>query len=348
MKSRLAPIAALLGLLATLPSYGQPAPTDVTVARPQRGEIHRYVTLPGTLRANQQATLYPKVAGYLKAVAVDKGDQVRAGQPLAELEVPELVAERSRYRAEVEVAQTALQRVDTAFARSPDLITPAAVDEAKARLKIAQANLERVETLIRYGQITAPFTGTITMRYADPGAFLAAPSAGGSAHNAALFTLMDFSTIRVNVGVPEMEAARVRVGQPVRVSVEGLGGRIFTGRVTRIGYALDEATRTMLVEADLPNPQGELRPGMYARVGIGVERHTDALLIPAAALVTERAGTSVFVLNEGKAQKVPVTAGFNDGDRVEIMKGVDPAQSVILVGRTNIAAGQPVRAVEGQ
>lgn len=338
----------LLSLAAALPLGAQPpsGPVEVKAARPTRGEINRYVTLPGTLRPNLQATLYPKVAGYLKSMAVDKGDRVKAGQLIAEIEVPELIAERSRYRAEVEVAQAAVQRVNTAFSKSPDLITPAAVDEAKARVQIAQANLERVETMLKYCQITAPFAGMITMRYADPGAFVAAPSAGGSAQNAALYTLMDFSVIRVQVPVPEMEAARVVADQPVRLTVEGLAGKVFTCRVTRFGYALDESTRTMLVEADIPNPQGELRPGMYARIGIGVEQHTNALLIPVEALVTERAGSSVFVATDGKAQKIPVTVGFNDGQKVEITKGLDAGQAVILVGRLALAPGQAVKVTE--
>ncbi|MBI4624642.1 MAG: efflux RND transporter periplasmic adaptor subunit [Verrucomicrobia bacterium] len=345
------PLSVLfLGLAAALPLGAQtPAgPAEVRTARPERGEIHRYVTLPGTLRANLQATLYPKIAGYLKSVAVDKGDRVRAGQPLAEIEVPELIAEQTRYRAEVEVAEAAAQRVNTAFSKSPDLITPSAVDEAKARVRIAQANLDRVETLLKYCQINAPFAGTITMRFADPGAFVAAPSAGGSAQNAALFTLMDFSVVRVYLPVPEFEASRVQVDQPVKVSVEGIPGKIYSGGVTRFGYVLDEATRTMLVEADIPNPGGELRPGMYAKVRIGVERHRDALLIPAGALVMERAAASAFVVADGKAQKIPLTVGFNDGEHVEVLKGLEAGQAVILVGKLALAPGQPVKVVESR
>jgi membrane fusion protein, multidrug efflux system len=346
MNSKLVFFAAVLA--APLFAQNAPAPVEVKTARPQRGEIDRFVALPGTLRPNLQATLYTKVAGYLKSVAVDRGDRVKAGQLLAEIEVPELIAERARYRAEVDVAQAAAKRVDVAFSKSPDLITPAVVDEAKARVQIAQANLERIDTMLKYGRIAAPFGGTITMRYADPGAFVAAPSAGGSAQNAALFTLMDFSTIRVHLPVPEAEASRIKTGQPVKLTVQGIPGKVFSGQVTRLGYALDEATRTMLIEADIPNASGELRPGMYANVRVGVERHTNALLIPAEALVTERAGASVFVVNEGKAQKIPVTAGFNDGEKAEIVKGLDAGQSVILVGRMTLAPGQAVKVVEAK
>jgi membrane fusion protein (multidrug efflux system) len=347
MKTKIFLSVTLSGFAAAT-LIGQPAaaPLEVKTAPPQRGDIYRYVALPGTLRADQQVTLYPKVAGYVKTIAVDKGDQVRAGQVLAEIEVPELVADVTRNRADVAVAEAAFQRVSSAQAKSPDLITPAASDEAKARLQIAKANLERTETLLGYTHIVAPFAGTITMRYADAGAFLAAPSAGGSAQNAALFTLADFRTVRAQIPVPEIEAARVRTGQPVKVTVDGLAGKVFAGQVSRLGYALDEATRTMLVEADLPNPDGELRPGMYARVRIGVEKHADALLIPADALVMEKTAAFAFVAASGKAQKIPLTIGFNDGQQVEVLKGLDAAQSVILVGKLTLAPDQPVKVTE--
>ncbi len=335
--------------LCVFPLGAQPAaPVEVKTVHPQRGEIVRYVGLPGTLHADQQVTLYPKVAGYLKTIAVDKGDQVRAGQVLAELEVPELAADVARYRADVAVAKVALERVTAAQAKAPDLITPAAADEAKARLQIAQASLDRTETLLGYARIVAPFAGTITMRFADVGAFLAAPSAGGAAQNAALFTLANFRTVRVQIPVPEIEASRVRPGQPVKLGVDGLAGKVFSGQVSRMGYALDESTRTMLVEADLPNSDGELRPGMYARARLGVEKHTDALLIPADALVMEKTAAFAFVANGGKAQKIPLTIGFNDGAQVEVLKGLDAAQAVILVGRLTLAPEQPVNATEAK
>jgi membrane fusion protein, multidrug efflux system len=339
---------ALLSFVAS-PLGAQPAtPLDVKTARPTRGDIYRYVALPGTLRADQQVTLFQKVAGYVKAIAVDKGDQVRAGQVLAEIEVPELVADVARYRADVEVADAAFQRVSAAQAKSPDLITPAAADEAKARLLIAKANLERTETLLGYTHIVAPFAGTITMRFADAGAFVAAPSAGGSAQNAALFMLADFRTVRAQVPVPEIEAARVRTGQPVKVTVDGLAGKEFAGQVSRLGYALDESTRTMLVEADLPNPEGELRPGMYAKVRIGVEKHADVLLIPADALVMEKTAAFAFITADSKAKKLPLAIGFNDGQQVEVLKGLDAAQSVILVGKLTLAPDQPVKITEAR
>ncbi|PYI87440.1 MAG: hypothetical protein DME26_06170 [Verrucomicrobia bacterium] len=127
------------------------------------------------------------------------------------------------------------------------------------------------------------------------------------------------------------------------MTVDGLPGRSFDGKVTRFSYALDEATKTMLAEIELPNPKLELRPGMYAIVKIGIERKEDALLVPVEALVAERAGASVFTVVDNKAKKIPVKTGFNDGANVEIVSGVKPDQALILVGKRTLGDGQAVQ-----
>ena len=185
------------------------------------------------------------------------------------------------------------------------------------------------------------------MRYVDPGAFIPAAT-GGNASSAAVLTLMDFNIVRAQVAVPEIEAALVREGQPVKLSVDGLPGKIFEGKVTRQSYALDEASKTMLIEADLPNPDLALRPGMYAIVKVGVEIHTNALLIPVESLVTEKANAFTFVADGGKAKKTALKIGFNDGARVEVSSGLTGNESVILVGKMTLADKQAVNVMEAR
>ncbi|MSU57278.1 MAG: efflux RND transporter periplasmic adaptor subunit [Pedosphaera sp.] len=325
-----------------------PKPAEVKVARPTRGEIIRYVTVPGGIRANQQATLYAKVAGYLKSLAVDKGDRVQAGQSLGEIEVPELLADSSKYKAEVKVAETDFQRVSAAQKKSPDLVTPQAVDEAKGRFEIASANLERTQTLLSYAKITAPFSGIVTARFVDPGAFIPSATSGSAAQNAAIVTLADFNTVRAQVALPEVEASLAQVGQPVKLTVEGLAGKTFEAKVSRLSYALDDATKTMLIEADLPNPDLALRPGMYATVKVGVEKHVDALLLPVEALVMEKANAFTFVAESGKAKKTAIKIGFNDGAKVEVLTGLKGNEAVILVGKMTLADGAAVNVTEAK
>jgi membrane fusion protein (multidrug efflux system) len=188
----------------------------------------------------------------------------------------------------------------------------------------------------------------VTARYVDPGAFIPAATSGSAASSAAVLTLMDFNIVRVQVPVTELEAPLVARGQPVKVAVEGLPGKAFDGRVSRIAYALDDATKTMLVEADLPNPKLELRPGMYASVKVGVEKHTDALLIPVEALVMDKMNAFAFVADGGKAKKTAIKPGFNDGARIEVLSGLKGDEAVILVGKMTLLDGAAVNATDGK
>ena len=332
---------------STLPPKKPGPPVSVKLVQPKRGEILRNISLTATVAANQQATLFAKVTGYLKTIAVDKGDEVKAGDVLAEIEAPELLADLSKFKAEFEIAELDSKRIGDAQKKAPDLVVAQTIDSAKAKSQMAKANLERAETLLGFTKITAPFAGIITKRFLDPGAFVPAAT-GGSAQNAALVTLADFKTVRVQVAVPEMEVPLIKKGLPVKVIVEELPGRDFRGTITRFSHALDDATKSMLAEIDLENSNGELRPGMYATVKIGVEKHSDVLLLPVEAVLAEKTGPSVFLVADGKAKKIPVKTGFNDGAFVEIVEGVLQNVPVIFLSKMTLANGQAVNVTEAK
>lgn len=345
----LAAMALLCGCERTTPapaSKPESPPIAVRLVRARKGEVTRSITLPGEVKAYQQATLYAKVGGYLKKIAVDKGDEVKEGDLLADIEVPEMLADLAKFKAEVAVAELDFKRVSEAQKKAPDLVVPQTVDAAKAKYDIAKANLERTETLLGFAKIIAPFSGVVTKRMVDPGAFIPAATSGSAAQSAALLTLMDYGKVRVQVAVPEPEVPFVIKGLPVKVSVEELRGRAYEGSVTRYAHALDEATKTMLAEIELPNPTRELRPGMYAIVRLVMERKSDALVIPVEALLAEKAGNAVFKVVDGKAKKVAVKTGFNDGVSAEILAGLNPDEPVILIGKLTLNDGQAVRVEE--
>ena len=325
-----------------------PPPPAVRLVRAHRGEIVRSITLPGNVRAWQEATLFAKVTGYLKTITVDKGDEVAAGTLIADIEVPELLADRLKTQAEVEVTAIDYRRVAEARRKAPDLVIPQTVDDADARHKIAAANLARIETLLGFTRISAPFAGIITRRFVDPGAFIPAATAGSTAQNAAIVSLADFSTVRVSVAVPEPDVPFITRDAPAVVTLQELPGKSFPGSVARFAYALDDTTRTMLAEIDLPNPDRELRPGMYASVTLAAERHRDALLLPLEAVLTQGSGKSVFIVDrEQRARKTAIKAGFEDSASVEVLDGLAPDQPVILLGKQSLQDGQPVNVVEG-
>lgn len=334
----------LFGALAALIATSAAADViELKATHPARGAITRFVALPGTVRANQQATLCAKVPGYLKTLSVDKGDAVKADQSLGEIEVPELTSDLAKFQAELKVAEIEFDRVSGAAKKAPDLVTAQSLSEAEGKLKVARARLDQTTTLLKYTRVVAPFAGIVTQRFVDPGAFIPVPTSG-TIQAAAIITLADFTTVRVQVAVPEAESALVQPGEPVRFAVDGLPGKSFEAVVSRISYALDEATRTMLIEADVHNDALALRPGMYATVKIGVETKADALLVPVEAIVMEKTNAFVFLAVDGKAKKTAVKLGFNDGSKAEIASGATEQDRVLLVGKTTLTDGQPVNA----
>lgn len=341
---RLCFLLSLASLALVLPLHAA-EPTKVKTAKVARADVVRYVTLPGTLKANQQATLYAKVAGYLTKMAIDKGDVVKADQVLAVIEVPELIADMKKYEADVKVAETDLGRLQEAQKKAPDLITPQTLDKARGAADVARANLQRTQTLLDFAKIVAPFNGLITQRFVDSGAFVPAATSG-AAQNAALFTIMETTVLRAQVAMPELDAALAAKGQSVKVSIEALPGKSFEATVSRTSGAIDEATRTMIIEADLPNKEGTLRPGMYATVKVGVDHHDNTLTVPVEALAMEKTNAFVFKVADGKAKKTAVTLGFNDGARAEVLTGLAEGEPIILVGKATFTDGQPVTMTE--
>ena len=321
---------------------------SVQTIRPKRGEIVHKVTLPGNVMAYQEATLYAKVAGYLKTINVDKGDSVKEGELLAEIEAPEMLADLIKAKAEAEAAQLDYKRVTDAQKKASDLVVPQTVDAAKAKSGVAVAGLQRIETLLSYAKITAPFSGVITKRWVDRCALIPAPTSSSTSKSGAVVTLMDFSTVRIDVAIPDTEAPFIKKDLPVKVTVNELPGRTFQGTITRFSYALDESTKTMATEIEISNPDLALRPGMWAAVEIELQKKENALLIPAEALVIEKNKNSVFVVRDKKALKVALTTGFDDGVNVEILKGCGPNDAVIVAGKQSVTDGQKVQAIESK
>ncbi|MCW0217269.1 MAG: efflux RND transporter periplasmic adaptor subunit [Prosthecobacter sp.] len=327
------PVFKITAVLLTLFTSGSFA-LELPATKPQKGTIHRWVSLPASFAPWQQVALKARVPGYVKSVLVDKGDVVSAGQQLIVIEVPELEADLIGHRAEIAAAEVEVKRLHEARAKSPDLILPQAIDDAEAKLAIAKARMERATTLLDFAQIKSPFAGTITDRQVDPGAFAAA---GGDS----LLTLMDTATLRLQVPVIEVETSLLKVGQPVEAKVDALGGTVYKATLSRLTGSLDKNTRTMLIEADFKNEEGKILPGMFATARVAVEQHDGATLIPVAGLVKEKANSFVFKHVNGKAVKTAVKPGFNDGVNVELPE-LKADDVILLPGATPLTDGAEV------
>jgi len=311
-------------------------PLEVKAVHPHRGEIYRYVELPGEVHPYLQATIFAKVDGYLKTLTVDKGDSVKAGDLIAEIQAPDLEANHVKYKAELQLAEAEFKEISDSPTNHPTGASSAEMQAAenriavaKAKLAVARGHLESTQVMLNYTRILAPFDGIITKRFVDPGAYIPVPNAADTPEAAAIVNVTDFATLRMQVAVPENEVRHIAVGQPVRWTTDALPGEQFDGNVTRAYWALDRATKTMLTEVQMTNRNMVLRPGMLVNARIGLEKKEDALLIPVGALLKEKLNSFVFVAYDSTAKKQPVTTGFNDGTNVEIVSGIKPEDWVL-------------------
>jgi membrane fusion protein, multidrug efflux system len=320
--------------LISLPCVAQP----VTIVSPSKGTIHRWVTLPSRLEANQKSVLHAKVSGHLKSITVDVGDTVKLGQEIARLEVPELEADRIKAIAEVEVTGITLRRLEAAKTKSPGVVFPQLIDEAEGRQRIAEASLKRTEVLLNYATVTAPFAGVITARHADLGAFI---PAGGTGNDGATVTLSDLTTLRDHIQVPEHESKFIKPGTLARVLTSPTAAAI-EAKVSRHSRQIESPSATLAVQVDLPNPDEKLTAGSYVKTQLAAETHTDALLVPAPAVLVEKTTFSVFIVKDGKAVKTKVTAGFVDTKNIEILDGLRGEEKLVILTGLTLTDGQAV------
>lgn len=335
---------------ATAAKPAEQPPVEVKGAHPRPAEVSRFISLPGEVRPLFEVTLFAKVDGYLDKLTVDKGDAVKAGDLIADIDVPELRANLVKYKADLELAQAEFKQLSEAAANNGGQVPAAESDAAKTRLSVAngklavaKGNVQYTESMLKYARVTAPFDGIITKRYVDPGAYIPVPNAASTPEAAAIVNLTNFKTLRMQVAVPETEQTHIQIGQPIRWTTDDYPGEYFDGKVTRAYWALDKATKTMLTEAQIDNPGMKLRPGMLVNARIRIEKKEVALSLPAEAVVREKTSSFIFVFADGKAKKTQVETGFNDGTNVEIVAGVKPGDLAILPGQQSLRDGQLVK-----
>ncbi len=329
----------------------------VAVARVSRQDLYNEVTCTAEFRPYMEVELHAKVSGYVREIKVDFGDRVKAGQLLATLEVPELqdelhnaIATQQKAEADYTNAHLIYMRLAAVNKQHPNLVAQQELDTAEAKdrtttaaIAATKAEVARFNTLVDYTRITAPFDGVITKRYADPGALIQAGTTSDT-QSLPLVRVSDNYRLRLDFPVSLPYVKDTHVGDPVEVRVESLGGKCFTGVITRTTDRVEEQTRTMTTEIEVPNPDLRLVPGMYATVVLKVERHPQALAIPTEAISADR-GTSVYVVNsEQEIEDRPVTLGLETPGRYEVVAGLKEGDLVMIGGRSQVKPGQKVEA----
>lgn len=317
----------------------------VQVMNPQRRDLTYTITLPANISPWYQATLFAKVPGYLTWMGSDKGDVVKKGQLLAVIDAPEVEQQYQQAVADYKIKKLTYERLANVWKENPDVIAKQDVDVAEAAAKGAKHLRDNRRTMLDYTKVYAPFSGVITARFADPGALI--QSAAVSATQAVpLFTIMDLDTVRVYVSVPQEVALLAKPGVQVMLNFKELPGQEFKGSITRTTEALDPATRTLLVEIDMPNKERQLQPGMFVSTTLYLRQHTNALAILPAAIVTSGSdkGKFVFIVEQGKARLVRIKTDLDDGLWVEVVEGLTGDEDIVVVGKAGLTEGQAVKA----
>ena len=281
----------------------------------------------------QQANIYAKVSGTLERVYCDMGTAVRAGERIALIDTTELYQTRQQAAATALNARLTYRRTKDLFDQK--LVAAQDLENAEAAMKVAVAALDVATTHLDYARIVAPFSGTITKRYLDPGAVV-------TPLTTTMFTLMDLDEMKIIINVLEKDIPTVTRGLVATVTVDAYPGTLFTGHVTKFAQAVDLATRTMAVEVDIPNRDHRLHPGMFATVSLNVGRHEDALTLPTQALLKDDQGMYVYIARQDTARRIRVTPGGEQNSRTEIMAGLTGTEDVITTGQNFVRPNGPV------
>jgi RND family efflux transporter MFP subunit len=352
---------------------------NVTVVPVKKGSSMGDLVLPGNIQAVTEAPILARAEGYVVRRYVDIGDRVTAGQLLAEIEAPDLDQQVKQSQAAVVQAQADLERANAALeqgkanesiakvtaTRWDNLVRRGAVskqendqyqaqyqaqaanvraleravDAAKGNIVAMQANVGRLSEMQGYLKVRAPFAGVVTLRNVDVGTLV-------NTGTTMLFRIAQSNLLRTYLNVPQSSASDVHVGQMASLATPELPERKFSGAVTRTSNAMDPSSRTLLVEVQVPNPEGKLLPGMYVEVDLHLPRKDPPLLVPSDTLTVRPEGTLVAVLNSSNAvhfQRVVIGRDF--GSQIEILSGLSAGQRVIANPNDSVQEGVKVHPV---
>jgi multidrug efflux pump subunit AcrA (membrane-fusion protein) len=344
----------------------QAAIEDVVVVYPKAAAPIDEVVLPGATQPFVNSPIYARTNGYLVKWFYDIGAKVKQGDLLAIIDTPELDHQLEQARADLETAKSNLALSKTTAERWQGLVKTRSVsqqstDQAVDNLSATQAsvdsyaaNVRRLEALVSFEKVYAPFDGVITVRNTDTGwlinagagspttaPFQLAQSAGSP--TAELFRLAQTSTLRIFVAVPEVYSRAALVGSTATLTLDEFPSETFRGKVTRTSQSIDMASRTLNTEVDVDNPTGQLLPGAYVHVRLKLPTQSRSMIVRANTLLFRSEGLRVGVVRNGRAELVPITIGVDYGESVQVTSGLTLKDQVIVSPSDSLISGTPVR-----
>lgn len=314
----------------------------VLVAHPQNHSFNTLLAISGVTKPNQQVKIFAMSNGYLKEIRADIGDAVANAQIVALLDNPELFSQKSKLQAELKGKQALYERLKSIYAKTPQLTTVIDVENAEAEYESLKAQLKSIEVQLGYLAVRAPFSGVITNRFVDKGAIL--QNGLNSANATPIFEVQDINPIRLSVEIPETDVALITKGSRAMVEFPELPDQKIKTTVSRTGFSLNPATRTMEIQFDIPNPNRKIRPGMYAKVSFERGGFKETLSLVNEAIGNLKGESYVYVITQGIAHKIPVKTGTHDEKFTEILNGAVSANDEIVVqGKELCADGTSVK-----
>jgi RND family efflux transporter MFP subunit len=328
----------------------QMVPT-VALAKLMRGDGEQRLILPGGIQPYSKATIYARVSGYLKSWNKDIGAQVKAGEVLASIEAPDLDQQLAQARATLASAKANHDIAAITAERNNTLVqkqivsqqiadqTAADAEAKKAVMDASAAYVRQLEAMQSFKQIVAPFGGVVTARNTDIGALINSGSAGQ-----ALFEVSDLHRVRIYVQVPQAFTADLRPGLKATFEMPQYPGQTFDASLVATSNAMNETSRSMLVELQADNPDGKLFGGTYCRVDFQIPGDPNMVRLPATALIPVNRGVQVAVLGDGnKVVLKSIQLGRDFGDTVEVTAGLDPQDRVIDSPPETLQTGDTVQ-----
>jgi membrane fusion protein (multidrug efflux system) len=316
---------------------GPRGPVGVEVVKVEQRALVEEAVAVGTLRANETVTLRSEVSGRIQRVGFTDGARVSRGAVLIALDASVSAAEVEQARAELALARSNYER--TAELAQRNFVSASAKDQAAANLSVLEAKLKLAEARLAKSDIRAPFNGVMGLRNVGPGDFVK--------DGADLAVLEDISSMKVDVRLPERYFGRIRRGQTIQLSFDSLPGKTFTATLDAIDAQIDANGRSLLARGKLPNPDGALRTGMYARARVVLRENPSALVVAEETLIPQGTDTFVWRIQEGKASRVKVETGLRRDGRVEVVSGLALGDQVVSAGQLRLQRdGQEVRVID--
>jgi RND family efflux transporter MFP subunit len=323
----------------------------VEILHPKSGAPDVKLMLPGNTQALSDTAIYARTNGYLRRWYFDIGAHVKRGDLMAEIETPEIDDQLRQARADLVNAEATMKLAAITAERKESLLktgfapvqdrdnAAAALDSAKASVQSRQAAVSQLTQMQSFERVEAPFDGIVTARTVDVGALIAA---GGATSARELFHVVAIDWLRIYVSVPEAYSPAMHVGSKATVTLDEYPGETFEGTLVRTSNSIDQASRTLLVEVDVPNKDGKLLPGSYVHVLFLIPTAGKAVTIPANALLFRKEGLQVGVVRDDKVELVPVKIGHDFGDTVEVISGLQATDQVVANPADSLVSGTTV------